>query len=439
MGQNTPPLCMTTPLSHGRSFCPRLRAGHAGSCSAGGAEGAAAMAPGAAPAPVPVRVLLVLLAAAARPAAAWDFWALRCGFSADCECGFGPDLRGQRERPGGNGIWGRGTLRGGGRSCRGRGAAGEGVPGASEGLQESLPEGIPAGSERLRGACPGRLFQRGPSAGDEGPSGAAPGTGPAAVTSRVLQVLVSLPFRAGVRLGHEPGGAAPGEAAGTGKTYVSSMLIRYLFQSGLQSPYVHHFSPIVHFPHAEHIEQYKESLKRWIQGNLTSCGRSAFLFDEMDKMHPGLIDVIIPFLGPSWVVYGTNYRKAIFIFISNAGGEQINNVTLALWRARKDREEISLQDLEPAISKAVFENPESGFWNSGIINEHLIDFVVPFLPLKHHHVKQCVVSELIQQGLEVQPDVVQQVADSIPYFPEEEKLFSSTGCKTVASRISFFF
>ncbi|NWS24796.1 TOR2A protein, partial [Polioptila caerulea] len=228
-------------------------------------------------------------------------------------------------------------------------------------------------------------------------------------------------------------------STGTGKTYVSSMLVRYLFQRGLQSPYVHHFSPIVHFPHAEQIEQYKESLKRWIQGNLTNCGRSAFLFDEMDKMHPGLIDVIIPFLGPSWVVYGTNYRKAIFIFISNAGGEQINNVTLALWRARKDREEISLQDLEPAISKAVFENPQSGFWKSGIINEHLIDFVVPFLPLKHHHVKQCVISELVQQGLEIRPNVIQEVADSIPYFPEEEKLFSSTGCKTVASRISFFF
>lgn len=80
-----------------------------------------------------------------------------------------------------------------------------------------------------------------------------------------------------------------------------------------------------------------------------------------------------------------------------------------------------------------------GFWKSGIINEHLIDFVVPFLPLKRHHVKQCVISELIQQGLEVRPDVVQEVADSIPYFPEEEKMFSSTGCKTVASRISFFF
>nr|XP_025969563.1 prosalusin [Dromaius novaehollandiae] len=225
---------------------------------------------------------------------------------------------------------------------------------------------------------------------------------------------------------------------GTGKTYVSSMLIRHLFRDGLRSPYVHQFSPIAHFPHHEQIEQYKENLKHWIQGNLTNCGRSAFLFDEMDKMHPGLIDVIMPFLGPSWVVYGTNYRKAIFIFISNAGGEQIKDMTLDLWHAHKDREEISLQDMESAISKAVFENPQSGFWKSGIINEHLIDFVVPFLPLKRHHVKQCVINELIQQGLELRQDVVQEVADSIPYFPEEEKIFSSTGCKTVASRISFF-
>lgn len=44
---------------------------------------------------------------------------------------------------------------------------------------------------------------------------------------------------------------------GTGKTFVSSMLVRYLFRDGLRSPYVHQFSPIVHFPHAEQIKQYK--------------------------------------------------------------------------------------------------------------------------------------------------------------------------------------
>uniref|UniRef100_A0A8C5L9B7 Torsin family 2 member A n=1 Tax=Jaculus jaculus TaxID=51337 RepID=A0A8C5L9B7_JACJA len=102
---------------------------------------------------------------------------------------------------------------------------------------------------------------------------------------------------------------------GTGKSYVSSLLAHYLFQGGLRSRHVHHFSPIIHFPHPSHIERYKKDLKSWVQGNLTACGRSLFLFDEMDKMPPGLMEVLRPFLGPSWVVYGTNYRKAIFIFI----------------------------------------------------------------------------------------------------------------------------
>lgn len=220
-------------------------------------------------------------------------------------------------------------------------------------------------------------------------------------------------------------------------------------------------------------------------------------------------------------------------------------MTLDLWRARQDREEISHKDLEAAILEAVFENPQSeycfgesarvinphvwgascspfppsleaptlltpnledcsndlilvypieqrfpnlgggvmmavtspgapvsatitlrtpalgysflsnfqkkptaffififpfvdGFWKSGIIEQHLIDVLVPFLPLKQHHVKQCAANEMASQGLKPQPKVIQAIADSIPYFPEEEKLFSSTGCKTVASRVPFF-
>lgn len=70
----------------------------------------------------------------------------------------------------------------------------------------------------------------------------------------------------------------------------------------------------------EHLPQIPASplqkdLKSWVQGNLTACSRSLFLFDEMDKLAPGLMEVLRPFLGSSWVVFGTNYRKAIFIFI----------------------------------------------------------------------------------------------------------------------------
>lgn len=68
-------------------------------------------------------------------------------------------------------------------------------------------------------------------------------------------------------------------------------------------------------PHQIACLSPQKDLKSWVQGNLTACGRSLFLFDEMDKLPLGLMEVLRPFLGASWVVYGTNYRKAIFIFI----------------------------------------------------------------------------------------------------------------------------
>ncbi|XP_048199310.1 prosalusin isoform X2 [Perognathus longimembris pacificus] len=158
----------------------------------------------------------------------------------------------------------------------------------------------------------------------------------------------------------------------------------------------------------------------------------------MDKLPPGLMEVLRPFLSSSWVVYGTNYRKAIFIFISNTGGDQINQVVLEAWRSRREREEIGLQELEPAISRAVLDNPHHGFWRSGILEEHLLDAIVPFLPLQRHHVRHCVLNELAQLGVEPREEVVQAVLDSATFFPEDEQLFSSNGCKTVASRIAFF-
>ncbi|XP_011362552.1 prosalusin isoform X1 [Pteropus vampyrus] len=225
---------------------------------------------------------------------------------------------------------------------------------------------------------------------------------------------------------------------GTGKSYVSSLLAHYLFRGGLRSPHVHHYSPVIHFPHPSNMERYKKDLKSWVQGNLTVCGRSLFLFDEMDKLAPGLMEVLRPFLGSSSVVFGTNYRKAIFIFISNTGGEQINQVVLEAWRLHQDREEIRLQELEPVISRAVLDNPHHGFWRSGIMEEHLLDALVPFLPLQRHHVRHCVLNELAQLGLEQRDDVIQAVLDSTIFFPEDEQLFSSNGCKTVASRIALF-
>ncbi|XP_078282172.1 prosalusin [Rhinoraja longicauda] len=225
--------------------------------------------------------------------------------------------------------------------------------------------------------------------------------------------------------------------SGTGKTYVASLLMRNLYREGMKSSYVHQFIPTLHFPHACQIHTYKEQLKTWISGNLSECSRSVFIFDEMDKMPPGLIDAIKPFLGYTHVMFGTDYRKAMFIFIGNAGGELINRVVLDFCKNGKDREEIQMEDLESNISRAVFNNRNSGFWNSDIINEELVDYFVPFLPLKRHHVKECVRSEMLSRGIALQADIISDVVNSMIFFPEDEKLFSQMGCKTVSTRLDY--
>ncbi|XP_068167431.1 prosalusin [Antennarius striatus] len=227
-------------------------------------------------------------------------------------------------------------------------------------------------------------------------------------------------------------------SSGTGKTLVSSMLGNHLYGSAMSSPYIHQFVPTLHFPSPDRVEEYREDLKNWVQGNLTKCARSVFMFDEMEKMAPGIIDVLEPFLGPSHVVFRTNYRKAIYIFISTTGGEVINKLALDNRLAGRDREEIKMADLQEAIAQTVYNSNTSGFFNSSIIQQKLITGYVPFLPLSRRHVERCVQSQLCVQGSCSRSDVVKAVVDDMIYTPDQGQYFSTTGCKTVPAKINLF-
>nr|XP_020450967.1 prosalusin [Monopterus albus] len=227
-------------------------------------------------------------------------------------------------------------------------------------------------------------------------------------------------------------------SSGTGKTLVSSMLGNHLYGSAMSSPYVHQFVPTLHFPSPELVKKYREELKSWVQGNVTECARSVFIFDEMEKMPSGLIDVLEPFLGPSHVVFRTNYRKAIYIFISTTGEEVINKVALENRQAGRDREEIRLADLEEAIAQAAYSSNMSGFYQSSIIQKNLITCFVPFLPLSRRHIERCAHSQLCQQGRCGRSDVVEAVGGDMIYTPIQGQYFSTTGCKAIPAKINFF-
>ncbi|XP_060106629.1 torsin-1B [Heteronotia binoei] len=226
--------------------------------------------------------------------------------------------------------------------------------------------------------------------------------------------------------------------AGTGKNFVSQIIAENLHKAGLKSKFVHLFLSTLHFPHDHEVKLYKDQLQNWIRGNVTACAKSVFIFDEMDKLHPGLIDAIKPFLDYYEQIDGVSYRRAIFIFLSNAGGDLITKVALDFWRSGQARKDIQLKDLEPVLSVGVFNNKNSGLWHSSLIDRNLIDYFVPFLPLEYKHVKMCIRAEMQSRGNQIDETVVQKVADEMTFFPKEERIYSVKGCKTVQTKLDFY-
>ncbi|XP_077354442.1 torsin family 1 isoform X1 [Festucalex cinctus] len=225
---------------------------------------------------------------------------------------------------------------------------------------------------------------------------------------------------------------------GTGKNFASALIAENIYREGMDSNFVHVFTAELHFPHTGQMDTYKTQLQQWIKGNVSSCARSMFIFDEMDKMHPGLIDSIKPYLDYYDKVDGVSYRKAIFIFLSNAGGESIVRTTLDFWNAGKSREEIELKDVETSLALSVFNNKNSGLWHTSLIDKNLVDFFVPFLPLEYKHVVQCAMAAMTAQGLEPDADVASKVARDLLYFPKAERVFSVKGCKTIDSKWEYY-
>ncbi|XP_032426819.1 torsin-1A-like [Xiphophorus hellerii] len=225
---------------------------------------------------------------------------------------------------------------------------------------------------------------------------------------------------------------------GTGKNLASQFIAESIYSKGMKSRHVHLFTSTFHFPHKHMINTYKSQLQQWVRGNVTNCERSLFIFDEMDKMHPGLIDSIKQYLEYYDNLDGVSYGKSIFIFLSNAGGQDITNTAVEFWKAGKGQTEITLKDLEKTLSLSVFNDQNGGFFHTSLIEKNLVDFFVPFLPLKEIHVVRCAMAEMKARNLRPNREVANKVARDMIYFPKDERVFSSTGCKTVKHKLNFY-
>ncbi|CAM4676450.1 unnamed protein product [Leuciscus chuanchicus] len=224
---------------------------------------------------------------------------------------------------------------------------------------------------------------------------------------------------------------------GVGKNHVAKIIARNIYEKGENSKHVHMYISEHHFPHKEKSDLYSAQLKQWISESVSSFPRSMFIFDEMDKMQPKLIDTIKAFLPINAHVDGVSFHNALFIFLSNAGGNVIAEVALDSRREGKDREKLWMnsKEMETRIFQNIFNDKNSGFLQSSLIAHHLVDHYIPFLPLELKHVRQCVMAEMVHLNMTEDIGLAEKVARDMPTFPKKEKIFSVKGCKTVRQKL----
>lgn len=227
--------------------------------------------------------------------------------------------------------------------------------------------------------------------------------------------------------------------SGTGKNFVARMLAENLYRDGLRSDCVRMLISTFHFPHPKYVDAYKEELRWQMQETRRRCQQSMFIFDEAEKLHPELLELLGPHLEARVPeAQGAEPPRAIFLFLSNLGGSVINEVVLGLLKAGWSREEITMHHLETPLQAEILESADSSFGSSRLVKENLIDLFVPFLPLEYRHVRLCVRDAFLSQDLPYTEAALDEIAKMMTYVPEEERLFSSQGCKSISQRINLF-
>ncbi|CAF0789276.1 unnamed protein product [Brachionus calyciflorus] len=235
-------------------------------------------------------------------------------------------------------------------------------------------------------------------------------------------------------------------STGVGKTYVSQIFAESFYMRGTKSAFYKVFVATKDFPHNGKINEYKEKIKNEIEETVQKCERSLFVFDETDKIPIGLLDTIKAYIDFNQEINGVDYRKSVFIFLSNSASKEITELTLDLDRKNINRENFKLKPFQRTIQDTVFYKKEpdnKGLYRATIIENYLVDFYIPFLPLEKTHVKKCIKAELLNykfidshkyEKKHLEEDV-DAIANEMSYEPPGLSKFSSSGCKRVSNLV----
>lgn len=213
---------------------------------------------------------------------------------------------------------------------------------------------------------------------------------------------------------------------GVGKNHIGKLI-----EEVAESPKMTSFLVPLHFAHSSMDSIYGKNIDEWIKSNISRCGLTMFLIDEMDKASGSILTAF------KTAILDMSTKKlentaVIFIILSNSKSVKINDFLFRELSRGREREMISYEEL-----LTVFQKESDKEWYHNFLLENLIDVYVPFLPLAEEHVKQCIQRNLKVKGRQPDAALVSEIASELLYFtpPNLGTRFSLTGCKRVSDKV----
>ncbi|XP_063000692.1 torsin-4A [Elgaria multicarinata webbii] len=210
--------------------------------------------------------------------------------------------------------------------------------------------------------------------------------------------------------------------SGVGKSHVGWLLAKH-FRSVMDHHSVLHYFTMHRCPDPASVYDCQSELSKTISDMVTQAEIEekipVFILDEVESMSPALLET----LGGFFQKNQTNeFLNAVYILISNLGGDEIMDVVLQNLLQPQGKMEELRTALRPVLGHL---HP---LWTTVEI--------VPFTLLEKNHVQSCFYEEMMSEGIYPDPSHIERLAGQLNYYTQGGQEFAISGCKQVVSKVN---
>lgn len=243
--------------------------------------------------------------------------------------------------------------------------------------------------------------------------------------------------------------------SGVGKTFVAELIGKKMFPEQAQSQCVHKFLPsflevrerlVTTYDYSIAFEDFIDQGK----SNYRTCPVGLYIIEDLDYDSSSSLLEAIAFTLPSIRKrQAVQEQKMIFFLMTNLQGEALGHYLLSHMKEGKRREDLNLRELEQIMKKAPTaqtntadsdddeqEPEEHGVQRLEVHDKIMavVDHHIPFLPLEREHVILCIQQTLSWKNATLNENDIQWIADKLVFYPENNPIFSLSGCKKVEEK-----